>query len=380
MSSANRCLVLVLAGAAILSTERSLASTVCTVISTAEEMPIPMAERESDRTVRTRFLTSLMERGDKQANKGRLAGAAKYYLDVFKPFRNNGLNYGPDRCAEPRIYQQAADKLRAVAIPYAKKLMAEGYYETARKYDKLQGGALYLLLHSNSYELFIEHSFAYAVSELPERDVDAYLQGLVDWRLKWLRQVADTSVWGRLGLVDDTAPLLNEEQAAFTRLADFSKRLRAHLKPLYPKITDHWLAEEARLHRDLVAEEGFLISMQLMSLAPGAISNGLNRLGKHPGEVKRLLSRGNARGEAFMSQQKYDLARAYFKVTGNDERWVRADEQARRNEQERVKEVKSAAEAYVEKMKKNQKTDAEKAAFEEEADAMAEEFGFDFEN
>jgi hypothetical protein len=373
-------LILILAGTTILSAERSLASTACTFISTAEEMPIPMDERESDRTVRTRFLTSLIERGDKQANKGRLARAAKYYLDVFKPFRNNGFSYGPDRCAEPRLYQQAADKLRAVAIPYAKKLMAEGYYETARKYDKLQGGALYLLLYSNSYDLFIEHSFAYAVSDLPERDVDTYLQGLIDWRLQWLKQVADTSVWDQLRMVDDTAPLLDEEQAAFTRLADFSKHLRAHLKPLYPKITDHWLAEEARLHRDLVTEEGFLINMQLMSLAPGAISSGLNRLRKHPGEVKRLRSRGNVRGEAFMSQQKYDLARAYFKVTGNEERWTLADEQARHNEQARIQEIKSATEAYVVKMKENQKTDAEKAAFEEEADAMAEEFGFDLDD
>ena len=75
-----------------------------------------------------------------------------------------------------------------------------------------------------------------------------------------------------------------------------------------------------------------------------------------------------------MAQQRYALARAYFDAVNNDERHARADELARRKEEETVRDLEGKLQADIQRM---QKTDDEKAAFEEDTDDMAAEFGFD---
>jgi len=369
--------MLLITGLVLVAGESSAIS-LCTSVPDHEAYPVPMDERESDRTIRNRLFNGLIERGDTQAAKGRPGRAAAYYLGVFAPFQHNGFSYGPRRCADPSIYQQAADKLRTVAIPYAEKLIADGEYESAGKYDELRGGALYLLLYSNSYDAFIKNSFEYAVRELPDRDVDGYLQGLIDGRLRKLRSAADTTAFTHSGYyVDDTAPLLDEERAAFDELADFQSQLQAHLKPLYPKITDSRLDEEANSYRELNAHDAEFVQMQNAQYGIDALGQGLSRLRNHPAEVRRLKARGNERGEALMAREKYALARLYFDVAGNDEAKARADSLAEQDAEERLVRLKSDAQELIDNM---QKTDAEKAEFEAEADAMAKEFGFDLEN
>lgn len=370
MSVSRSWPALLLVAIAILGSDESLGFTIC----------------ESSGALRSRLFATLIERGDAQASRGRLAEAASYYLRVFQPFQHDGSSYSPQRCAEQRIYQDAADKLRTVAEPHAEQLIDKGHYLTEESPREIRstGGALNLLLFANSYDAFIEHSLEYAANEIRERDIDKKLQGLVDSRLRRLKTTANNSGMVHAGYIDDTSPLLDEELVAFEKLSGFQERLRTHLKPLYPKITDYWLAVETKNHNDLVAFSNdmrqSLLDIQqsrLIASATGAIGAGITRLAKHPREIKRLQDRANERGKTFMSQEKYTAARAYFKVAGNDKRWAQTDTLVRRDEQESLEKIKAATLADVEKM---QKTDEGKAAFEEEAADMAKEFGFDLDD
>lgn len=349
---------------------------VCAVVGSVETFAATICD--IDRQGRTEAMTSFIHSGDVFANKDQHAKAILAYLRVFNSFMYKGENYTYRRCTRQQPYQEAADKLRVVVKPYAKNLMAKGHYlwdEYPREEAHLISGALYLLLSSNLYDAFIEHSIDYAKRELRERDIDTRLVNMIDHRLKQLKNT--TRAGGVTGYTDDTLPLLDEELAAFEKLAGFQHRLQAQLKPLYPRITDYWLAEETKRHTQLLALDNSLRQSLLVNRASGAIGSGLSRMSKHTNEVQRLKDRANQRGESFMSQNKFVLARAYFKVADNNELWVQADSRARKNEQDQLSRLKDNVQADIKKMRK---TGEEKSAFEDAANNMAEEFGFDVED
>jgi hypothetical protein len=338
-------------------------------------------QAESQRAVKSRILGEYIEYGDAALARNRLTDAVYYYAKVFKPFAIKGRNFSAERCASQSLYEEAAEKLGGVASRLAAEELAQGHYLPGESPNKIRGhpgGALSLFLIGNDYDAFVEQSFDYAAHELRERDIQNKLTGLASQRL---RELEATRGFGdgyrHTDLQDDTSPLLEAELAAFDKLKDLDTRLTAHLAPLYPAITDYWLEEEARRYRDLTARDSELQQSLLVDHAAGALADGIARLKRFPDEVGRLTSRGNKRGDALMDQQRYAMARAYFDAVGNEERHARANALTRRAEQATVRELKDKLQADIQKM---QKTDEEKAAFEEDTDDMAAEFGFDLED
>lgn len=358
----------------MLGSTAAIADTFCKAVPGEHVRP---DQRESSRSVHNQVLPTFIQQGDSAAAAGRLAEAASSYFKVFRPFMHNGINHSFERCADASVYQEAADKLRAVAGRHAEHLMAEGHYlpgDSPVEANNLQGGALHLLLISNAYDEFIDHSFDYAVRQLRERDIYRTLEGMASRRVQQIEYMRDNDFGKVWNLDDDTTPLLAEELAGIDKFAGFEERLRARLAPLYPKITDYWLATEDARHRELVESDNAIQQTLRVDNAAGALSQGIRRLREHPREIERLKARGSARGEAFMSRQEYALARPYFDAVGNDDRQAQADELAKRDEAKMVRELKGTLQADIEKM---QKTEEESAEFEDDTEDMAAEFGFD---
>lgn len=364
--------------AALMLPALSTADTICTHIPRIVEGAGVPAPTESQRVVKTRILGEFIAYGDAAVVKNRLTDAVYYYSKVFQPFSYNRWNYTAERCASQSLYREAAEKLGDVARRIAAEDLSRGHYLPGESRNEIKGqpgGALSLFLLGNDYDAFIEHSFDYAARELHERDVQNELTGLAGHRLRELKGARDLSAsYRNTDLQDDTAPLLDAELAAFDKLKDFDAHLEAHLAPLYPAITDYWLNEEARRFRDLNARDSALQQAIFVDHAAGALADGVARLKRFPVEVDRLITRGNERGEALMGAQRYALARAYFDAVGNVERHARADALAEGEEQATVRALKDELQSDIQKL---QKTDEEEAAFEEETQDMAAEFGFD---
>lgn len=349
------------------------ANTLCTRIIQSGEYPIPMEERESDRQVQARVLPDFIARGDQLVDEGNLAEAVDAYDRVFGGFQYRGVFFGGGRCLSKEFYQEAADKLRAAANALAKNLTAKNnQHDEPDDPGGSQVGALRLYLTSNQYDRFVEQAIAYAESELRQHDIDRALVGLVGNRLDALKRMRTE---GRNQQYDnDLTPLLDEELAAFDKLDGFEEKLIAHLKPLYPSVTDYWLAEEARFHQQLLAADGLILKMMLHGKARNRLENGLERLEDHPAELARLKSRANQRGDAFMADGRFEMAEDYFDLAGNAGGRARARYLAGQHDEERFAELAKSVESDVRQM---QKSPEEKADFEKETEDMAAEFGFD---
>lgn len=288
-------------------------------------------------------------------------------------FNTEVFFFGGGRCLSKEFYQEAADKLRAAANALAKNLTAKNnQHDEPDDPGGSQVGALRLYLTSNQYDRFVEQAIAYAESELRQHDIDRALVGLVGNRLDALKRMRTE---GRNQQYDnDLTPLLDEELAAFDKLDGFEEKLIAHLKPLYPSVTDYWLAEEARFHQQLLAADGLILKMMLHGKARNRLENGLERLEDHPAELARLKSRANQRGDAFMADGRFEMAEDYFDLAGNAGGRARARYLAGQHDEERFAELAKSVESDVRQM---QKSPEEKADFEKETEDMAAEFGFD---
>lgn len=277
------------------------------------------------------------------------------------------------------FYQGAADKLSVVASELAEQRSAKGHLlDEPHEYGgDVQHGALRLYLASNQYELFIDHAISYAESELQQRDIDSALVSLAKSRLDELERTREigTEAHNRQ-YVNDLTPLLDEELAAFDELARFEGQLRAHLAPLYPKITDHWLAEEERSFSDAIKTDGMIPKGMMFGRATDALERGIKRLREHPEEVARLKGRSNTRGNTLMLREQYQPAEEYFEIAGNDDLAAKASRLAETQQYAWAEKMEASIKTDIEKM---QKSDDEQAAFEEETDEMAKEFGFDLE-
>jgi len=367
--------------------------TICTYIIQAGEYPIPMEEREGDRQVQGRVLPGFVAEGDKLLDEGNQAAAMDAYAKVFAGyFYYKNVMFGPSRCLPMDFYQNAADKLRAAASELAEQRRTKGYLlkEWHENGDDTRRGALELYLISNQYDLFVNHAISYAESELLQQDIDGELVGLVKSRLDKLERIRESGTEAHYRqYVNDLTPLLDEELAAFDKLARFEEQLRARLAPLYPKITDHWLAEEKRNFNDAVKTDGAFPKGMMFGQATGALEAGIRRLARHPQQVARLKARANIRGEALMKEGRentsgeglvprghYAYAREYFEIAGNQEQYAIADRLAEDRQESAAKRAVASIQTDIEKM---QKSDEEQSAFQDETDEMAKEFGFDME-
>jgi len=371
---------------------QSSAETICTYVSTAAEHPLPMDERESNRQVQARVVSEGVASGDRLVEEGKLAEAADVYWNLLnRGFQDRGINYAPRRCLSSDKYQRIANKVRDVVSRLAPRRMEKGYFLDERQSygDSIERGALRLFLVSNQYDLYIDYAYEYAVNELQERDIYGELAGMVNRRREDLERIRDSgTVYEAQGFQNDQTPLLDEELAAFDKLANFEEKLKAHLAPLYPKITDHLLAEEATHFDDAMKTDGLMPKGQMFGQSNDVLKRGIRRLREHPAELARLRARANARGNVLMTQKQhegnalitqmqYQQAENYFEMAENDEAAAKAEQLAEAQSDSVIKNVEASVKAVVEKM---QKSDEEKATFQDEADEMAAEFGFDLED
>lgn len=369
------------------------AETACTSIIQSAEFPIPMDDRESARQVQARVLPGFAAEGDKLAGEGKLAEAVEAFAKVFSGYQYGGVYFGDERCLSMDFYQDAADRLRGVASRLAGQRRAQGYLlDESHEYGgDIQPGALRLYLISNQYDSFVSYALEFAESELPERDIDGQLVAMVRQRLDELERKRELSANEHYSRhVNDLTPLLDEELGAFSKLAGFDEKLAARLAPLYPKITDHFLAEEATSFKEADKTDGMIQKGMLQGQATGALEAGIRRLAGHPQQVARLKARANTRGEALMKsapkdsggegmmmKDHYAYAREYFEIAGNQEGYANADRLAEQRQETMVKRFEASIRTDIEKMKKS---DEEQSAFQDETDDMAAEFGFDLDN
>lgn len=381
MSARNtvRMLFATAAAGLLISPLPAAAETICTKLIPGPDGSIPMDERESERQVQARIKPGLIAEGDKLAGEGKLAAAVEAYTGVFGGHWYVGFYSDARRCLSMDFYQGAADKLSVVASELAEQRSAKGHLlDEPHEYGgDVQHGALRLYLASNQYELFIDHAISYAESELQQRDIDSALVSLAKSRLDELERTREigTEAHNRQ-YVNDLTPLLDEELAAFDELARFEGQLRAHLAPLYPKITDHWLAEEERSFSDAIKTDGMIPKGMMFGRATDALERGIKRLREHPEEVARLKGRSNTRGNTLMLREQYQPAEEYFEIAGNDDLAAKASRLAETQQYAWAEKMEASIKTDIEKM---QKSDDEQAAFEEETDEMAKEFGFDLE-
>jgi hypothetical protein len=369
------------------------AQTICTELIPGPDGSIPMDERESERQVQARIKPGFIAEGDKLAGEGKLAAAVEAYTGVFGGHWYAGFYADNRRCLSMDFYQGVADKLRVVASELAEQRRTQGHLlDESHEYGgDIQRGALRLYLASNQYDLFVNHAISYAESELLQRDIESALVSLVENRLDELertRQIG-TEAHNRQ-YVNDLTPLLDEELAAFDTLAKFEEQLRAHLVPLYPKVTDHWLAEESRHFDEFDKTDGAIPKGMLHGQATGALEAGIRRLARHPQQVARLKARANVRGEALMKMASadaggealmglmmkdyYAYGRDYFEIAGNQEQYAKADRLSEERQESSTKKMEASLRTDLEKM---QKSNEEQSEFQNETDDMAAEFGFD---
>lgn len=193
--------------------------------STAETGPA-----QCDREAQCDRITGLINVGDRETALGEDAEATCTYYSIFQPEFCDEPATKLRRLAPIELYEEAARKLRAVARRYAAQLIERGCYlpgESASGIVGVPRGALNLYLISNQYDVFAELALEYAVAELPKRDINRFLMSSVRVRLSHLEKVRAC------------ATLLEEEQMAFTKLADFKARLQAHLAPHHAKTGRH---------------------------------------------------------------------------------------------------------------------------------------------
>ena len=385
-----RALFAMAAAGLLISPLPAAAETICTELIRGPDGSIPLDERESSRQVQARIMPGLIAEGDKLAGEGKLAAAVEAYGGVFRGYQYAGFYASASRCLPVDFYRGAADKLRAAASELAEQRRTKGYLlDEPHDYGgDIQRGALKLYLISNQYDSFINHAISYAESELQQRDIDSELVSLVENRLDELERTREMGTEAHYRqYVNDLTPLLDEELTAFTKLAGFDKKLAAHLAPLYPKITDHWLAEEAASFNEAIKTDGMIQKEMLHAQATGALEAGVRRLARHPQQVARLEARANVRGEALMKKghentpggglmikNHYASARDYFKIAGNQEQYTIADRLAEQRQESTAKKMEASLRMDIKKM---QKSDEEQSAFQDETDEMAAEFGFD---
>jgi hypothetical protein len=368
-----------LLGAVLMATSWSApvyAETICNYVPTSAEMGVPMDQRESIRSAQSRIVPEVLSKADALAEVGQLSESVDAYFSVFQGQKYNVSFWtGFQRCLSASVYQRAANGLRTVASELATQLMAKGVYEGQWGPDN-GPAALRLLLMSNQYDAFERHAFEYAVKELPKKDVDPTY--LAQSRLNELQQTREVGAgYSASELVNDLTPLLDEELAAFDKLPGFKSRLQARLAPLYPKLADDVLAAEARHYDEAVKTDGMLPRMMIVSQATGALDSGIKRLEQHPKLTARLQQRANERGDALLKMDDYGSAQEYFEIAGNEKQAEIARGLAESQQEAKLEEVKTAVESDIEKMRKSKE---EKAAFQDEADDMAAEFGFDLED
>ncbi len=372
------------------------APTICTELIRGPDGSIPVDERESARQVQARIKPGLIAEGDKLAGDGKLAEAVETYSGIFGGYWYAGFYSSAMRCLPVDFYQGAASKLRAVASELAERRRARGHLlDESHEYGgDLDHGALRLYLLSNQYDRFISEAFAYADTEFLERDIDDQLMAMVSGRLGELETYRNAgSGHAAVGYTNDLTPLLDEELAAFTKLAGFDEKLKARFASRYPDITEHWLAEEARHFGGPDRTDEVFAKEMFLERAKDALKAGADRLREHPRQVARLKARANTRGEALMRKGSevaggeglmglmatdyYAHARDYFEFAGNQEQAAVAgrlsDERQESVEQE-ADRIEASIRTDVEKMRKS---DEEQASFQEATDEMAREFGFD---
>ena len=173
-----------------------------------------------DRQVQSDFIFKLIYVGDREAELGKDADATRTYYRIFQPDLYGDSVLGLRRIAPIELYAQAAKKLRVVANRYAVKLVTSRCFLAGDSPSGTVGvprGALNLYLISNQYDVFAEFALDCAADEYGRRNIKRFLMSSVRARLSHLKSV------------QSCATLLEEEQDAFLKLADFEARLHAHL-------------------------------------------------------------------------------------------------------------------------------------------------------
>ena len=189
----------------------------------AAEFAPAIDQSERYRETQRDHIVRLLDTGDEEAVSCLYAEATLTFYSIFQPGLCGEPSLGLRRVAPLELYEDAASKLRMVATKYAEQLIECRYFLAGESPDNLVGiprGALNLYLISNQYEVFAKFALHYAAEEFGRRDIKRFLMSSVRARLSHLESV------------QRCATLLDEEQEAFPKLADFETKLHAHLAPL----------------------------------------------------------------------------------------------------------------------------------------------------
>lgn len=186
----------------------------------AIEIPPPDDLPARSRTKQGDLIAALLSAGEQEARLRLYPDATLTYYSVFRPGLRCEQKFGLHRIAPIDLFQEAANRLRAVASLYAEELVERRCMLAGESPEGPIGvprGALNLYLISNQHQAFTEQALRYAVEERNARNISRFLMSSVRARLLHLQNVSRC------------APLLGEEQESIDGLAGFERKLHARL-------------------------------------------------------------------------------------------------------------------------------------------------------
>jgi hypothetical protein len=236
-------------------------------------------------------------------------------------------------------------------------------------------GLLNLLLIANRFEAFEQEAAQFldrAIGDAMANEYFETINHIASVRRRelerWQSDYASEYARGGVGL-------LPRERDGITTLAGIEDRLAVRRD----KHVTHWLDKEAEQFEKLLADAEAPRRLLAINLQSGIGADQLElALGLAREQDKaRIIDRARARGERLARQERHDLAVPYFQLAGDKQRLAAAQAAADASAAQRTENVRAAAEAAMGDIIKS---DDEKAAFEDETDALADELGIDLDD
>ncbi len=290
--------------------------------------------------------------------------------------------YYSTRCADRGRYQALEDAIAQRVLGARERYRQQGWYLgasqpllTPGRTAEQKPGLLDLLLLANRYDEFETEARRFLTKAIGDGEAAGYFEAIGNmaskrqrWLQQWRNDYAAPYAEGGVGLL-----------ATELKGLETLDRIPERLEPLREPHIDHWLSAEADSYAKLRAslpEKQRLFDLNLgaqTSVEQLRIALGIAR----EEDRERIITRARSRGEDLLTRSRPALAVDYFELAGDTQRAARAQQAADDAAEARVAEVTRAAESLKGEV---MKTEAEKASFEAETDALADELGIDLDD
>lgn len=287
------------------------------------------------------------------------------------------------RCAAADRYEALDDAIAKRVLAVRDQYRQQGWYlggsqllpNSKGEYPAGKPGLLNLLLIANRFDDFEAEAERFLDKAVGDAMANEYFETVNQTASirrreleRWQSDYASSYAAGSVGL-------LPREQAGIAALTNIEGRLAV----LRDKHVAYWLDKESAQFKDLLAATKTPRPLLEIPMQSGIGADQLQlALGiARDSDRDKVLGRARARGETLSQRDRPDLAVRYFELAGDQRRAAQAQTAADALAEQRVEGMRAAAEAAMGEIVKS---DEEKAAFEDETDALADELGIDLDD